>query len=272
MRSETTAAARMAAAEYFFAIQSLRECHTLRLWEAAENMRTGIMKADGNFDELAAALIGRGAYSYGDASALTTLKESRVREWFAERTTTKAGSIFRSDYSNQTKQQLISFLDLVDVYIAGQLRNEGISLQTLRKVYRSLQHDLGVEHPFGRHELLTDGRDVFLCGLDSTGRDEVLEVLTKQKAFPAIIRPFLKSLEFDKASRLATKWNIAKGIVVDPKICFGKPIIEAKAIPTYLVAKAVKANKNNVAAVAHWYGLTQAQVSSAINFERTRAA
>lgn len=217
-------------------------------------------------------LIGRGVYSFSDAAILTRLKYSRVREWFSSRSSTNLGSIFQSDFTGHTSQPLISFLDLVDVFIAGQLREYGISLQTLRRVYKTLQQDLGVEHPFGRRELLTDGRRVFVAGLDSKGKQEVVEVLTRQKAFPLVILPFLKKLDFDKTSRLATKWNIAKGVVVNPGICFGQPIVEAKGIPTNLIAKAVLANGNDLHTVADWYGMTIDQVFSAIHFEKQRAA
>lgn len=216
-------------------------------------------------------LIGRGVYTYSEAASLTRLRQSRVREWFNARTTTALGAVFESDFHGKTTQPLISFLDLVDVYIAGQLREMGVSLQHLRRVYKTLQQDYGVEHAFSRRELLTDGKRVFVAGLDSKGRDQVIDALTRQHAFPKIIRPFLKKLEFDTSSKLASKWNIAKGVVLNPGICFGQPIVEAKGIPTHLIAKAVKANKNNRKAVADWYGMTVKDVAAAVRFE-SRAA
>ena len=217
-------------------------------------------------------LIGRGVYTYREAATLAGLKRSRVREWFSLRASAKSEPIFQSDFAGRTSQQLISFLDLVDVFIAGQLRDAGISLQTLKLVFKTLQKDLGVEHPFGRRELLTDGRSVFLAGLDPRGKKEVIEVLSGQKAFPQIILPFLKKLNFDSTSRLANKWNIAKGVVVNPGICFGQPIVEAKGIPTHLIAKAVVANGNDIQAVADWYEMTTGQVSYAVQFEQKLAA
>ena len=209
-------------------------------------------------------ILGHGVYSYREAASLARLKQSRVREWFNCRSTTKVGAIFQSDYPG-LQQKLISFLDLVDVFIAGQMREHGVSLQTLRKVYKTLQQDLSVEHPFGRRELLTDGKQVFMHGLDSKGRREVIEVLTKQRAFPLVILPFLRKLKYDDTSNLASQWNIAKSIVVNPQICFGQPIVEARGIPTTILARAAKAN--SVGAVAKWYGATPHQVKCAIKFE-----
>ena len=210
-------------------------------------------------------LIGQGVYSFGDAARLTHLKQATIREWFDNRTTTKVGSVFISDHVG-TQQKLISFLDLVDVFIAGKLRTRGITLQYLRKIYRTLQQDFGVEHPFGRHELLTDGKKVFLHGLSKQGREEVIEVLTRQKAFPEIILPFLKNLEYDFISNLATKWKIAQSVVLNPQICFGQPIVEARGIPTDVLAKA--ATSNSLKDVAAWYGVTVTQVRRAVTFEK----
>jgi uncharacterized protein (DUF433 family) len=217
-------------------------------------------------------LLGHGVYSFDDAARLTRLKPSRVREWFCARPTTKAGAVFQSDFADETSQHLISFLDLIDVFVAGQLREQGVSLQNLRRVYRTLQREFEVEHPFGRKELLTDGTRVFLAGLDERGQDEVYDVLTRQKAFPRIIRPFLNELHFESRSNLAAKWRIAKGVVINPEICSGQPVIEGKGIPTRLVAKAVVANDNDKQAVADWYGMSVEQVSDAVRFEAKRAA
>jgi len=217
-------------------------------------------------------LIGHGSYSLKEAARLARLKPARVREWFTARPTTALGAVFESDFKDQTSQPLISFLDLIDVFIAGQLREQGIPLQRLRRVYKTLQQDYGVEHPFGRRELLTDGKKVFIAGLDSRGRKEVVDVLTRQKAFPRIILPFLRKLEYDKSSRLARRWKIHTGVVLNPEICFGKPIIEECGIPTYILAKAVSVNGNDVRAVASWYRVTPRQVRNAVAFESARAA
>lgn len=212
-------------------------------------------------------LLGRGVYSYREAATLTGLKHGRVREWFSPSSERQAGAVFRSDFAGETSQPLISFLDLVDVFVAGQLRDRGLSLQTLRKMFLKLQSVLGDSHPFGRRELMFGNGELFYKGIDGSGKEEIVEVLTGQKTFVKIIRPFLKTLSFDTNSQRATTWHIAKDVVVNPEICFGQPVIEAKGMPTNIVATAVKANQNNMDAVASWYGLTIKQVKSACRFE-----
>src|SRR5262245_6432116 len=98
----------------------------------------------------------RGVYTLSDAARLTGLPRSRVREWFRRRKTRTSPPLFSSDYQPERNTLAISFWDLIDVFVAGQLREHGVSLPTVRKVYARLTDDLGTPHPFCRKELLTD--------------------------------------------------------------------------------------------------------------------
>jgi uncharacterized protein (DUF433 family) len=210
-------------------------------------------------------LLGKGVYSFSDAARLTRLRTGRVREWFVEGNRARQ-PVFRSDY-RKTEEHIISFLDLVEVFVAGQLRDKGISLQTIRKVQKTLSTRWGTPHPFCREEVATSGKSVFILGLDERGRTEVEEVLTKQRAFPEIIEPFLNRLDYDSESLLAARWRISSGVVVDPEICFGQPIVESTGIPTLILANAYKANGENLEVVANWYGVTTEDVRYAVDFE-----
>jgi uncharacterized protein (DUF433 family) len=216
-------------------------------------------------------ILGNGVYSFSDAARLTGLKPSRVREWFLPRTGKGYAAIFSSDYSEESLQHIISFLDLVEVFVASKLRERGISLQKVRRIHAALATRLGTDHPFGRQEVRTKGTDVFAVGVDPKGEQEIINVLTRQKTFPKIIRPFLNKLDYD-AAKLAARWNIAKGVVVDPAICFGQPIVETAGIPTYLIARTYQANRKNTDSVAKWYGLTKEDIQAAVRFERKFAA
>ena len=141
-------------------------------------------------------VLGHGVYSLPDAAKLTRLKPQRVREWFTGSRGTRARqSVFQSDYSSLAGDRAISFHDLIELFIAGQLRDNGVSLQTLRKVYKRLQADLGTRHPFCRREIMTKDGRVFFLGLDPRGTEEMIEVLTRQRVFPDILLPFLRSMD-----------------------------------------------------------------------------
>ncbi len=88
-------------------------------------------------------ILGYGVYSLPDAAKLTRLKSQRVREWFHGRpSSNRRSSVFHSDYQPVGGDRAISFHDLIELFLAGQLRDHGVSLQTIRQVYRKLQVDL----------------------------------------------------------------------------------------------------------------------------------
>lgn len=218
-------------------------------------------------------VLGHGVYGYREAALLTGVAQDCVREWFRERPAGgRRSPIFRGDYDPIEGDLAISFLDLIDVFVAGKLRSHGVSLQTLRKVYRQMGKDLDTPHPFCRRELLSDGKTVFMRGVDHRGEAELKEVLTRQKVFPDIILPFLKKIDYGKISQVAERWRIAPHVVIDPKICFGKPVVEAVSIPTAILANAYRANHKNAKRVAEWYNVQTGHVDAAVEFETKMAA
>jgi uncharacterized protein (DUF433 family) len=219
------------------------------------------------------SILGKGVYSFREAARLTGLRLSRVSEWFRERgVRTRRKPIFSSDYEPIDGDYAISFLDLIDVYVGGQLRDHGVSLQTLRRVYDKMKQDLRTSHPFCRRELLSDGKTVFQRGLDQQGEEELMEVLTRQKVFPQILLPFLKKIAYDELTRLAKKWRIDNMVVIDPAICFGKPIVEPVGITTAVLATAYHANGGDAELVADWYDVHSSHILAAVQFEKTIAA
>jgi uncharacterized protein (DUF433 family) len=213
-----------------------------------------------------------GIYTFTDAAKLTGLRTQRIREWFIGRSSEpNRKPVFHSSYEPIERVNAISFHDLIDVYVAGHLRNAGVSLSTVRKVHVRLAADWQTKNPFARNELLTDGKDVFVRGLDAACETEIYEALTKQKAFPQLLS-FFQRIDYDRVSLLAARWQIASGVVVDPGLSFGKPVLECRSIPTYLIAAEYRANDRDAEKVAGWYSISAEEVLSAVQFETSLAA
>jgi uncharacterized protein (DUF433 family) len=217
--------------------------------------------------------LGNGVYSFNEAARLTGLRTQRIREWFHGRASKSGKKPFiQGDYGSVDGDFAISFLDLIDVYVAGQLRERAVPLQTLRRVFKKMSEDLKTTHPFSHKELQTDGEDVFIRSIDDEGKEELVEVLTRQKVFVEIIEPFLKRIDYDSDALLARRWHISNEVVVDPAICFGKPILEDVSIPTVVLFDAYRANNNDAALVGRWYKVRPEQVKAAVRFEERMAA
>ena len=218
-------------------------------------------------------MLGQGVYSVAEAARLTGLKPARIREWFRGRTRQHSRKpVFLGDYEPVDGDFAISFLDLIDVFVAGQLRDHGVLLQTLRRVYERMKKDLGTPHPFCRRELLSDGKTVFTRNVDADGKEELFEALTGQGVFPDIILPFLQRIDYDQVTTLAKRWQIADQVVIDPNICFGKPAVGKLGIATAILAAAYKANGEDAELVASWYDVHPDQILAAARFEEKLAA
>jgi hypothetical protein len=218
------------------------------------------------------AILGNGIYNLSEAARLTGLRPQRVREWFRGRTATAAPPDFPGDYRPVAGHLAISFHDLIEVFIAGQLRDKGVSLRFIIRVYAQLKEQWNTDHPFCRVEVRTDGKRIFSCRLDENGRGDVVDARTAQKVFDTVLVPFLKKLDYDEATRLARRWAIAPLVVLDPAVGFGKPVAEKFGVSTRVPAAAFEANGRNAAVVAAMFGVDEPHVRAAVAFEAQLAA
>jgi uncharacterized protein (DUF433 family) len=218
-------------------------------------------------------VLGKGVYSIAEAARLTRLKTQRVREWFRGRSSPSRifKPVFESDYPILHEEYAISFLDLVELKIGGSLREMGVSLPYLRKVYNHLQTDFG-DHPFCSREIYVGDKKIFTRGLNEEESRTVIEALTNQQYFETIILPFLKKIDYDDLTDQAIRWHIADLVVIDPTIRFGKPIVEETGIGTSVLRKAYYANGEDADLVARWFGIEARHVLAAVNFENELAA
>ena len=62
---------------------------------------------------------------------------------------TRGRGVFQSDYGSE---DAISFLDLIEVLVAGHMRELGISLTAVRNAYAALGYHLNTQRPFSRKD------------------------------------------------------------------------------------------------------------------------
>lgn len=212
--------------------------------------------------------LGKGVYDLAEAAKLTGLRRATVKEWFQGRGARPgAEPVFRSDYDAINGDLAISFLDLVELFVAGQLREHGVSLQCIRRIHSDLRAQWKTKHPFSRREIASDGKRLLACELDEQERGEIYDVQTRRNVFETVILPFLEKISYEEATGLARKWSIAPHVVIDPAIGFGKPTIEAAGITTRVLAAAYRANDRDAALVARWYDVEEKHVLAAVDFE-----
>ena len=205
-------------------------------------------------------LIGHGVYGLAEASKYIRVNYNVLRQWFRA---TKSSPVFTSDYSSAGVGATISFLDLMDALVVGEFRKHEVSLQHIRKVYTHLFNELG-PHPFSRQELLVDkSTRRILSKIDMT----LFDTLTKQAQIQKVIDGHLHSIEYGELSRLAQRWYIRPGVVLDPQVSFGKPVVRGTGITTFTIAQAFTANEQDAEFVGRMYDIAPSSVHAAVEFE-----
>jgi uncharacterized protein (DUF433 family) len=168
------------------------------------------------------------------------------------------------------EDRMISFLDLVDSAACVTLRTKhGVSLSTVRKLYRDLSSRWDTKHPFAREEFYTDdtGRQVFCKIASEDGeKDYLIDILEHQHAIPDVLLPFLKRVEYCGDTKLAQLLPLMGRVVADPRRKFGKPIVRGTGMSTLILYDCYRATQS-LDQVADWYDVTPDDVAEAVSFE-----
>ena len=130
-----------------------------------------------------------------------------------------------------------------------------------------LQKKLDTKHPFCHSDLYTYGRRIFISAANKLGEEELSDVVSRQQFF-LHIKEKLEHIDYSEITKLARRWRIANGIVVDPSISMGKPTIENTGVTTYVIVNQYYANMNDSTLVADLYKVTETDVVNAVKFER----
>ena len=208
--------------------------------------------------------IGRGIYSVAEAARLSKVSRQRIEYWMFR---DAENPVLEPEYAPVNNQKALSFHDLIEILIGNELRVLGISLEHIRNAHSYLKGSLNTEHPFCHQEVKTDGKNIFIEAFNKD--DEMLyqELLSGQHSSPAVIEQYVKNIDYDSVSKLATRWHIHEGIVVDPAVSFGSPVIQDTRISSYIISDEYNANAQNAALIADLYNITEQDVMNAVEFE-----
>ncbi len=208
-----------------------------------------------------------GVYTLAEVSQLTHVHPARVRSWFIQRADGAGhGQVFEADYQPVGRDRAVSFHDLIDVLVAAQFRDRhNVPMRVVRRAHGILQEELGTKHPFCHSDLYTDGRRIFQ-NVARLGEDRLSDVISRQQFF-LHIREKLDHIDYSQATRLACRWKIARGVVLDPSVNMGRPSIADTGIATFVIASQYYANAENASLVADLYGISETDVLNAVRFE-----
>lgn len=208
--------------------------------------------------------ISNGVYSVAEAARYTGTKPSRLYSWFRD----PARHVFESDYAGSKLPRAISFLDLIDALVVAEMRKLNISMKHIREVHEVLSDELKTDHPFCTKQFCVDISERRIIQIvEETDNRILVDALKKQGQFESVIAPSLRQIEYDPDSELAELWKISEGVTLNPRVLYGKPVVEGTRIPTQVIASQYYAYENSADAVASIYDITEANVLNAVRFE-----
>ena len=211
-------------------------------------------------------VVGHGIYSISEAARYTKSSPQKLHNWFRD----DDRHIFLSDYSGTSMSRGISFYDLIDALVVVRLREMNCSMHHIRKVHALYRSRWNTTHPFCLKKFYLDNsRKRVLYEDDESWGKPMVDALCGQSEFNHIVKPYLKQIEYSEGTMaIATRWRIHTGIVIDPAIRFGKPIIVGTRLTTQVIASQFFAYGKDAEAVANLYDISSNQVRNAVHFEK----
>jgi uncharacterized protein (DUF433 family) len=224
------------------------------------------------------ALLNTGIYSVPEAARLTKVSPGRIRRWIkgydfrAGEGRRHSDAVWTGAIPPVNGKVALGFLDLMEVRFVDAFLKAGVSWKTMRKAHLRAREEIGNSHPFCTNRFVSDGRRIMLRHASEFSDVALLDILSNQGEFAAIVDPFLAEMEFIE-DVLARWWPMGRGkaVVLDPARNLGQPISAVSGVPTEVLARGAKANES-VDAVAQWYEVRPEEVRDAMEFEQSLAA
>jgi uncharacterized protein (DUF433 family) len=223
-------------------------------------------------------IIGRGVYSFSEASRLSKVPAARIRRWTRGYVYTYRGEERFSPpplgVSRPADKPIVSFSDLLEVRFLNVFREHGVSWRSIRIASERAKELLGRQHPFSSRIFKTDGRTILAEIVRETGDRFLLDLVHSQYEFEKIVSPFLYAgVEYNDLLEPERWWPLGldRQVVVDPERALGAPVVWSEGIPTRVLYHAYTAEQS-YSFVAKWFEVSEESVKDAVAFELTLTA
>lgn len=211
------------------------------------------------------------AYGPAEAARYLRLPAATLRTWLIGRDYPKgaARATFHPlIHPAGKKPLLLSFFNLIESHVLRALRTEhGVAIAELRKAISYAERKLDIQRLLLSKELRTHAGEVFLdryvelISLSASGQlamrkmfeDHLQRVDWDEWQFPVRLYPFTGTAQPTGE----------RSIAIDPKIAFGRPIVQRVGVSTAAIVDRIDAGES-VAALAEDYDLTVDEIELAV--------
>jgi uncharacterized protein (DUF433 family) len=218
------------------------------------------------------------AYSFREVALSVDVPVSTLRAWCLGQSNFAHVLSLPDDW---TDYHALSFFNLLEANVIAELRREHkVPMSRVRTALDFLAANVPVRHPLVEKELLvTPNQRVYIVHNDkridiSAGGQWPLDavirnLLRRVHRGPRGILTFFPRVQPPARSVLAE--DDYAPVVVDPEVCFGRPLIVGTAIPTDVIADRYLGG-DSIKKIAEDYDLSKEHVEAALRFERVLEA
>lgn len=212
--------------------------------------------------------LGEGVYLSKDIAKILNLKTSLVRRWIV--------GYWSGDLDNRYSytfgagaERAINFLSLIEFYTFFKLRENGLSVDTLRKFHHQLSIQYNTPYPFATsRNYFTEKKNtktfVYYDHLNSLIRFD-----DKHQFKLDFFKEFLEQVEFDD-NNLAVRFyplKNSRNVVVDPKHQLGQPTIKGTNLKTQTVFNLANAGES-IENISLLYNVSIKEINDAIEYHK----
>jgi uncharacterized protein (DUF433 family) len=225
--------------------------------------------------------VGVGLYTVPEAARLLGVSAGKLRRWaqgYKLAGHRRSEPVLRREYPELAELGVLTFLDLIELYLVVRFRQQGVSMQTIKRNAQVAAERFHTNHPFAVKRFHASGKDL----IAETERREpgraaqrVYEDLLKsQLVLDQVAESFFKNLEYE--GELAREyWPLGRNrpVVLDPARSFGQPMDPETGVTTRTLCDMHQAGES-VEEVARWFHVKPEAVLAAVEYEQslTRAA
>lgn len=217
-------------------------------------------------------------YSIPEAAGYIHLAPATLKSWVHGRKYMRVdGAAFSPPLISLTKPELglLSFWNLVEAYVLRTLRVEhGVQMPAVRTSLSYAQRKMRIRNLLRSREMETAAGEIFLrkygdlVNISQSGQLAMLSLLNDQ----------LRRVEWDPDDFMANRLFPFAGIhdditqiMIDPRISFGRPVIQPGGITTAIIVARVDAGEE-MSDIARDYRINQKAIEKVLVYERVQAA
>ncbi len=207
------------------------------------------------------AAMGAGIYSFPQAAQIVERKRdvsrAQIRRWM---------TVVKPPTQDKNTSATIGFLDLIGLEMVCRFRDRGASLQRVRRVLDGMRERFpDIQHPLAHESFYTDGHSVWI---EFQGHaEEIVGNRKGQRAITSAIKTFAEEIQF--VDERAALWDIAEWIEINPRICFGAPVVAGTRIPVRSIVASLAEDPPEE--VARGFNLSVTRVKACAEFARHTA-